>query len=679
LSLIPLMSTANKLWLGFGTLIVVLLLWSAAIIGRVASIEMDVAALANARELSAAAKQLEINTLGYALDVRAYLQTGEPRARQDATEEAAKVERHLKEYQRLARTGRQREMAARFAPLWQEMNNRGQALLDSANRQPAREDSIRFYDLRSGLKKQLDDHMQADAAVRYDANKDAVLRNVRSIWTFALVLLSAGALIAAVTSAAVGRGIVKAERLVRANRELLRTTLASIGDGVITTDAQGRVASLNAVAESLTGWNNDQAAGQPLGDIFRIINEQTRQPAENPATKVLAAGEIAGLASHTVLISKDGTQRPVDDSAAPIRDEAGKVAGVVLIFRDITARRQAEVAMKISEVRYRRLFETAKDGILLLDADSGKVTDVNPFMCTLLGYPHEQFLHKELWEIGLFKDVEASKGAMRELQTKRYIRYEDLPLETKDGRRIDVEFISNVYSEGHHPVIQCNIRDITERKLAEEVTQRHTAQFETLVNEMPLGMYLVDAALRIRVVSRKARPVFGDIGELVGRDFIEVIHILWPPASADDIVARFRQTLETGEPYSAPEFSEERYDRNVREYYDWQIHRITLPDGQYGVACYFIDISERMRLTNELRRYSADLSDANRRKDEFLALLAHELRNPLAPIRNMLEIMKRAQPTAELLEQARSMIDRQLSQLVQLVDDLVRSNFAGTK
>ena len=111
-------------------------------------------------------------------------------------------------------------------------------------------------------------------------------------------------------------------------------------------------------------------------------------------------------------------------------------------------------------------------------------------------------------------------------------------------------------------------------------------------------MYLVDAEMRIRLVSRTARPAFGDIGELIGRDFVEVIHILWPPESADEIVARFRHTLKTGEPHVAPEFSEERYDRKVREYYDWQIHRIALPDGQYGVVCYFIDISERMRLTN---------------------------------------------------------------------------------
>ena len=139
-----------------------------------------------------------------------------------------------------------------------------------------------------------------------------------------------------------------------------------------------------------------------------------------------------------------------------------------------------------------------------------------------------------------------------------------------------------------------------------------------------------------------ARPVFGDIGELIGRDFVEVIHILWPPEYADEIVERFRHTLETGEPHIASEFSEERDDRKVRESHDWQIQRIALPDGQYGVVCYFIDISERMRLSNDLRQYAADLSEADRRKNEFLAMLAHELRNPLAPIRNALQILRLA-------------------------------------
>src|SRR5437870_13681587 len=144
-------------------------------------------------------------------------------------------------------------------------------------------------------------------------------------------------------------------------RERLRVTLASIGDAVITTDTSGRVTFLNGVAESLTGWANHDAGGRPLDAVFQIVNEETRNTVENPATRALREGVIVGLANHTLLISKDGTERPIDDSAAPIRDSQGNVAGVVLIFRDVTERRKVERALQESEDRFRLLVENVKE------------------------------------------------------------------------------------------------------------------------------------------------------------------------------------------------------------------------------------------------------------------------------------------------------------------------------
>lgn len=135
-------------------------------------------------------------------------------------------------------------------------------------------------------------------------------------------------------------------------------------------------------------------------------------------------------------------------------------------MRDITDKRMEEM-LRASETRYRRLFETAKDGILILDAETGMIVDVNPFLIELLGFSHEHFVGKAIWEIGLFKDIASNKNKFMELQQKEYVRYENLPLETADGRRIEVEFVSNVYTVDHKEVIQCNIRDITERKRAE--------------------------------------------------------------------------------------------------------------------------------------------------------------------------------------------------------------------
>src|ERR1700730_8501203 len=144
---------------------------------------------------------------------------------------------------------------------------------------------------------------------------------------------------------------------------------------------------------------------------------------------------------------------------------------VLLAIEDITDHKRAEAAMQHSEVRYRRLFQTAQDGILILDADTGKVIDANPFMTALLGYSHDEFLGKELWEIGLFRDIKESRAAYQELHEKGYVRYENLPLESRSGHKVGVEFVSNVYAENGNKVIQCNVRDIIERSRLQRLTQ----------------------------------------------------------------------------------------------------------------------------------------------------------------------------------------------------------------
>ena len=153
---------------------------------------------------------------------------------------------------------------------------------------------------------------------------------------------------------------------------------------------------------------------------------------------------------------------------------------VLLAIEDITDRRRSEAAMEHSEVRYRRLFQMAKDGILILDAGTGKVIDANPFMTALLGYSRDEFLGKELWEIGLFGDINESQAAYRELQEKGYVRYDHLPLENRTGQKVEVEFVSNVYQESQHQVVQCNVRDITERSRLQRLTQEQAAALADL-------------------------------------------------------------------------------------------------------------------------------------------------------------------------------------------------------
>ena len=166
-------------------------------------------------------------------------------------------------------------------------------------------------------------------------------------------------------------------------------------------------------------------------------------------------------------------------------------------------------ALKVTERRYRRLFETARDGILLLDSQTGQITDANPFMAELLGYSHAEFLGKELWEIGLLKNKAASQEAFHHLQRDHYIRFENLLLETRLGARREVEFVSNLYRENGHSVIQCNIRDITERKKVQFSPTESEVHFRTLYETMPVGILYQDTAGTLTSANPAAQRILG--------------------------------------------------------------------------------------------------------------------------------------------------------------------------
>ena len=172
-------------------------------------------------------------------------------------------------------------------------------------------------------------------------------------------------------------------------------------------------------------------------------------------------------------------------------------------------------ALRLSELRYRRLFETAQDGILILDADSGEIVDVNPFLIDLLDYPFDELRGRKLWEIGQFKDVAANRAAFKNLQENEYIRYENLPLRRRDGKRINVEFVSNVYWVEAHKVIQCNIRDITTRAEEQGESVKQLAALE-------LANRTKDAWLIAQ--SQRLRAPLGSIASMLG--LMELSHKL---------------------------------------------------------------------------------------------------------------------------------------------------------
>jgi PAS domain S-box-containing protein len=331
------------------------------------------------------------------------------------------------------------------------------------------------------------------------------------------------------------------------SRELFRVTLRSIGDAVITTDINGCVTYINGVGEALTGWSQEEARGQPLQDVFHIVNEVTRLPVQNPAIRALRDGVVVGLANHTVLIKKNGEECPIDDSAAPIRDEQGHVSGCVLIFRDVTVQRQVE-REKANQLHTARLLaaivQSSNDAIISKSLD-GIIQSWNAAAERLFGYTAEQAIGQHISLV---------------IPPDRIAEEDEIIARLRAGQRIEHYETERVRSDGQRLNVSLTIS-----------------------------------------------PLEDDAGNVVGASKI----------------AR--------------------------------------------------DITGRKRLEDDLRRLAADLSAADQRKNEFLATLAHELRNPLAPMSNMLEVVKRDNDR-EVVKRAHDTIERQLGQMVRLVDDLLDLN-----
>ncbi|MGD9636375.1 MAG: ATP-binding protein, partial [Pirellulales bacterium] len=321
-------------------------------------------------------------------------------------------------------------------------------------------------------------------------------------------------------------------------REQLRTTLASIGDAVIATDAQARVEFINPIAASLTGWAIDDARGRPLKEVLRIINEHTREPAANPVDRVLAEGVIVGLANHTLLIRKDGVETPIDDSAAPIRDQSGQVSGCVLVFRDITDRKKSEAEITLLLSREKRRAEQLR-----------KLTDAA------------------------------------------------LTLNSATSRDSVVG------------VVQAEAKAVFDAELAsvhitDDGDDRSASESESM--SLPTG------GLVVPLVARNGQP-FGylQLDNCQNGDFTE---------DDEAILAQLAHMA--------------------------------------AVAVQNAQLYEELRI-------------ANHRKNEFLATLAHELRNPLAPIRYSLELMQLAENDTAAQQESRTIIGRQVNQMVRLIDDLL--------
>ncbi|TDU25580.1 PAS domain S-box-containing protein [Panacagrimonas perspica] len=331
------MTTARYLWIGFGTLVALLFLSSSVIAQRVRTMDSAVREMADARNLSAAATQLESDALRYALNVRAYLQTGDTRSLMEMELAAHAGDHHLSEYQRLAHGDGRYAITPKFLPAWQELEALGQTLVALPPGAPTLARSQQLLNLRFELQDLLAGGLQAEALSVYNKRKDDALRDVQTIIHVAWALLVGGTIIALSTSLFIASAIVRAERRLWDHRELLDVTLNSIGDGVIASDTMDRVTYINRVAESLTGWTRHEAEGQPLSSVVKVFDG-----ADQPSTE---ATGIENTPSR-FLVDRSGREFPVDDRSAPIHDKDGHTVGAVMICRDNTERYRLESELR---------------------------------------------------------------------------------------------------------------------------------------------------------------------------------------------------------------------------------------------------------------------------------------------------------------------------------------------
>ncbi len=322
----------------------------------------------------------------------------------------------------------------------------------------------------------------------------------------------------------INQQLQRANATLQVNEEKLAVTLNSIGDGVIATDADGRVTLLNPLAQRLTGWTQAEAVSRPVDEIFHIINQETRQPSTIPVKETLARGTIQGLANHTILIARDGSECAIADCCAPIRDRDGRVAGAVLVFRDVTGDYATQQALRDHQLYTRSLFESNIDAIMTTDP-SGIITDVNNQMEALAGCPRDELIGTPFKNY--FTDPQRAAASIELVLREKKVSNHELTARARDGKETEVSYNATTFYDGSGALkgVFAAARDITEAKRLDRVLQEKNTELENA-----------------KSVAEKAN--------LAKSDFLSSMsHELRTPLNA---VLGFAQVIESGTPPPTP-------------------------------------------------------------------------------------------------------------------------------
>jgi len=479
----------------------------------------------------------------------------------------------------------------------------------------------------------------------------------------------------------------------------LAITLRSIGDAVISTDAEGRVRFMNPVAQRLTGWDMADARGRPLEEVFRIINEHTREAVESPVSKVLREGRVVGLANHTLLLARGGGEVPVEDSGAPITGHDGRLAGVVLVFHDVSDRRRADferagLAQRVEGERQRLLdLVSSVPGVVWEawgqpDEGSQRIDFVSNYVETMLGYTVEEWLSTPNFWLSIVhpEDRERAAAEAHAIYESRRGGASEFRWVARDGRVLHVEARSTVIlDERGDPVGMRGVTmDISARKRAEEELRESRVRLEGVVESAMDAIITVDAAQRVLLFNHAAEKMFRcEAGEAVGQPLDRFIPARFRPEHRRHIEGFGRTGVTTRAMAGARAVAGLRSDGEEFPL-EASISQIEA-GGQKLYTVIMRDITERKRSEEELRaseeRYRAlaeanaqlytRAQEVNRAKDEFLAVLSHELRTPLTPVIGWTHMIRSGRLPERDVNRGLDVIEKNSLSLSRLINDLL--------